>query len=139
MILNGVLSFLGSLTSPLMAILNIYLAFFGVIGAMLEYKDQTITKKYIDIIRREMHILYLPYGRGAFYVFCGALLFAKGGIISMISGLCVCAVGVILYLSNKSANVELEKMRESQFDSQRIATLFQEFDKDNDGCLTSEE
>ena len=141
MMLNGFLSIFSALTSlsPLMALLNVYVFFFGAIGTMLEYKDQTLTKKYIDMIKKEMHILYLPYGRGAFYIFCGALLFAKGGILSMITGIFVCTVGAILYMSNKSAHEELEKMRESQFDSRRVAAMFQEFDKDNDGCLTSEE
>lgn len=139
--LNGFFSVLFEMTglSPLMALLNIYLFLFGCIGVMLENREQPVFKKYVDIIRRELHLLYLPYGRGAFYGFCGSLLFAKGGIISMLSGVFVFAVGVILYLSNKNAHEELARMRESMFDSRKIAATFQEFDKDNDGCLTSEE
>jgi uncharacterized membrane protein YdcZ (DUF606 family) len=139
MVLNGLMSLLGSLFSPLGAVLNIYLTGFGIICILLEYKDQTITKRFLDYIKREAHFLYIPHGRGAFYVFCGSLLFAKGGIVNMVMGLCVAVVGVILYYSNQVAIEALAKMREEQFDSQRIAALFQAHDKDNDGALSSSE
>jgi hypothetical protein len=139
MVANGVLSLLGSLFSPLVAVLNVYLTGFGIISILLEYKDQTLTKRFLEYIKREAHFLYIPHGRGAFYVFCGSLLFAKGGILNMVMGLAVAIVGIILFYSNKAAVEALAKMREERFDSQRIAALFQAHDKDNDGCLSTSE
>lgn len=141
MVVNGALSFLGDLTglSPLMAILNVYLVSFGIISILLEYKDQTLSKRFLDYIKREAHFLYIPHGRGAFYVFCGSLLCAKGGLVSFFMGLAVTLVGVILYYSNKAAYEALDKMKEEQFDIQRISQLFQKHDKNNDGCLTASE
>lgn len=139
MVVNGTLSFLGDLLSPLSAVLNVYLILFGIVSLLLEYRDQTLSKRFLEYIKREAHFLYIPHGRGAFYFFCGSLLFAKGGLINMAMGLCVSLVGVVLYFSNKTAYEALAKMKEEQFDNQRIAALFQKHDKDNDGCLTSSE
>jgi len=89
LIVNGFLSFCYEITSlsPLMAILNIYLILFGAIFVILEYKDKACTSRFQEYLKTEALFLYRPYGRGAFYTFCGTLLVCKGGIISTIIGL----------------------------------------------------
>lgn len=141
MMANGVLSFLVELTSlsPLMAVLDIYMFCFGLICVLLEYKEQALTQKYINIIRREALFLYKPYGRGAFYMLCGSILLAKGGILSPLIGLFVCCIGLLLFSSSRQAQRSLDVLREQQFNDELMSAKFQEFDKNNDGYLNAAE
>lgn len=94
-----------------------------------------MTKKYLKTIEREMHFLFLPMGRGIFYTFCGTLLMAKGGLISTLSGVCILAIGCLLFYSNRQAVASLADIRAGRFDDQKIQQLFNSYDVRGDGTL----
>lgn len=52
--------------SPSRSVLNIYIFFFGFLAVFLEYKGDNFFTKYTQVLRREAHFLYDPYGRGQF-------------------------------------------------------------------------
>ena len=142
-VLNSFLGFFLELTriSPLMAILNMYTLVFGVIMAILEYQSPSSTMHgFVVIIKTEARFLTRPYGRGAFYFFCGILFVAKGGIISFLIGLFVCGIGVLLYTSSKNAHRALQQMKlELSGDEHYVQQKFNEFDSDADGHLSPKE
>eukprot|EP01041_Mallomonas_annulata_P005298 gene5298-10596_t len=141
LILNGFLSFSYEIMrlSPLMAILNLYLIIFGLVLVILEYKEKTLSKRFQDIIRTEALFLYRPYGRGAFYTFCGTILVCKGGIISFFIGIFVSGLGIVLFLAGRQAIATLESYRGTLFDEKTISAKFNEFNKDKSGSLDSSE
>lgn len=126
--------------SPFAAILDIYIFFFGAVAVMLEFKDQFLTKRYIEMIRKEAFFLYKPYGRAAFYSFVGVLLIAKGGILDFIVGLYTLFVGVAVYYGSTQALLELNKLKDVNFKTvEEIEACFKKFDKDNSGSLDTAE
>ena len=86
-----------------------------------------------------MHFLYLPMGRGVFYLFCGSLLVVKGGVISGLSGLAVLLIGCLLFYSNRQAVAALSELRAEQFNDERIQQLFHSYDTNGDGSLAPTE
>lgn len=137
MILNGVFGALSSLfgLSLFGLLINLFIAIFGTICGLLEYQDKALTKKYLRTIEREMHFLYLPMGRGIFYVFCGTLLVTKGGLWSAMCGLCIVCIGVLVFYSNRQAFASLVELRANQFDDAKIQELFNTYDANGDGAL----
>ena len=89
--LNGLLGFVDSITdlSPILAVLNIYVFFFGILLVILERKDFSFTKDIQKLIKSEALFLYRPYGRGTLYIFLGALVACKGNLFNLILGLAV--------------------------------------------------
>ena len=67
--------------SPFTAILDIYLSAFGLLTLLLEYKESTFPSGWLQVIKREAHFLYQPYGRAGFYFFIGVVLIVKGGLL----------------------------------------------------------
>jgi len=143
LVMNGFLSFAYEIMalSPLMAILNVYLIIFGVILIVLEYKEKTFTKRFCDIIRKEALFLSRPYGRGAFYTFCGTLLVCKGGLFSFsfIIGLFISGLGICIFVVSRRATLALEAHRADMTDEEAVRAKFYEFDKDKSGALDSPE
>ena len=126
--------------SPFSAVLDIYIFLFGAITVVLEFKDQFLTKKYIEMLRTEAFFLYKPYGRAAFYVFVGILLIAKGGFLDLLVGLYTVCVGGAVYYGATQALVELNKLKDVHFKTvEEIEACFKKFDKDNSGSLDSSE
>jgi hypothetical protein len=103
------------------------------------YQDKALTKKYLKFIEREMHFLYLPMGRGVFYIFCGTLLVEKGGLFSALSGMSILCIGCLLFYSNRQAAASLAELREGQFDDDKIQQVFNSYDTNGDGSLAPAE
>ena len=91
------------------------------------------------MIERELHFLYLPMGRGVFYVFCGNLLVVKGGLWSAMSGLCILCIGCLIFYSNRAAAASLHELRAQQYDDAKIQEVFNTYDVNGDGCLAPTE
>eukprot|EP01040_Poterioochromonas_malhamensis_P008844 gene8845-9579_t len=135
------MSFLAHLTglSPATAVIDIYLFIFGLSSVLLEFKDQTFTKRGLEILKREALFLYRPYGRALFYVFVGVLILATGGLLGLLVGGYVTAVGVFVYVASRDAVKRLDQLKGSLHNDQDLAQKFKEFDKDNTGYLESKE
>lgn len=125
--------------SPFSACLDVYITFFGVMSVCLEYKDQTLTKVYVDIIRKEAHFLTVPSGRAAFYFFVGTLIAFKGGLTDLISGIFLMLVGAVIYHSCRNAYRALNELHNAKFTESFIISKFREFDYDRSGQLDSKE
>lgn len=140
-ILYAGMSFLAHLTgfSPATAVIDVYLFIFGVAAVVLEFKEQSFTKRGLEVLKREALFLYRPYGRALFYVFVGVLILATGGILGLIIGAYVTAVGVIVFIASRDALKRLEQLKGSLHNDQDLAQKFKEFDKDNTGYLESKE
>lgn len=139
--LYAAMSFLAHLTglSPATAVIDIYLFIFGLSAVLLEFKDQTFTKRGLEILKREALFLYRPYGRALFYVFVGVLILATGGLLGLLIGGYVTAVGVFVYVASRDAIKRLDQLKGSLHNDQDLAQKFKEFDKDNTGYLESKE
>jgi hypothetical protein len=103
------------------------------------YQDKAITKRYLFYIEQEMHFLFLPMGRGMFYMFCGTLLVYKGGVFSTFSGICIDLIGCLLFYSNRQAAISLQELRDEQFDDDKIQHLFNSYDTNGDHTLSPSE
>ena len=138
---DSLLSFLSHIfgLSPFTAILDVYIFFFGLVAAALEYKKRLMTEKWLKILRREALFLSRPYGRAIFYFFCGVLMIAKGGLITFICGLFVTAVGAFIYLSSKQAYNKLYELHTQNLTDKDIETHFKKHDKNGDGKLDTDE
>lgn len=121
------------------AMLDVYAIMFGAVACALEYKDVLMTASARTFIRREALFLYRPYGRAAFYFFMGLLIVAKGGVLNLMVGVYAMAVGVIVFISSRSALSFLDRIRGSMKTEREVAVKFAEFDADHSGGLDSGE
>mmetsp|Transcript_6355 Transcript_6355/g.6571 ORF Transcript_6355/g.6571 Transcript_6355/m.6571 type:complete len:255 (-) Transcript_6355:46-810(-) len=141
LVVNALLGFTSQVLSlsPLMAILNLYMLLFGLILIALEYKDKTYTIRFINIIRKESFFLTRPYGRGAFYTFCGTLLICKGGLVNLIMGLFISALGIFIFIASRRAVQALQQQKAALFDEEAVKQKFNELDTDKSGSLDAAE
>lgn len=141
MIFTSISGFMNSLfgLSPFMACLDIYICCFGILAICLEYKDQMMMKKYVDIIRREAHFLTTPAGRAAFYFFNGILIISKGGIVNLLAGGFLMLVGAVIYHSCRQAYSALNELHNKKYTEAYIISEFIKHDKDKSGLLDTKE
>jgi COPI associated protein len=141
MIMTGIFGTLSSVFSlnPFTAVLDLYILCFGIISVCLEYKDQVMVKRNVDIIRREFHFITTPWGRAAFYFFSGILMVASGGILEIISGLFLMIVGAVIYYSCHNAYAALNKLHDAKYSETMLLEKFKEFDLDKDDHLNTKE
>lgn len=125
--------------SPATAVIDCYLFLFGLLAVLLEYKEISFTKYYLDLLRREALFLYRPYGRALFYIFIGVLVLATGGILGLLIGTFVTAVGVFVFYASRDAVKRLEQLKLSIHDDHEIAQKFKQYDTDNNGFLDTKE
>jgi hypothetical protein len=121
--------------SPISMLLDVYVLLFGIVLCILECKDLLLPETVRATIKREALFLYRPYGRGAFYLFVGLLLIARGSIISMLSGFYVSAIGAIIFVVSRQAFSALESMRATMKSESDVAAKFAQFDSDGSGYL----
>ena len=93
----------------------------------------------LKIIRREAHFLYVPSGRGAFYVLCGLVTLGKFSLMTLLIGLYCIVVGVLVFTSSKKAEEELQNIQAMSLDDAVIYSQFRDFDTDGDGKLSAQE
>lgn len=125
--------------SPATAVIDIYLFLFGLFACILEFKEQSFTKRGLDMLKREALFLYRPYGRASFYFFVGVLVLATGGMQGFLIGLYCSAVGLFVFFASRDAVQRLDQLRKTIHDDQDLAKKFKEFDKDNNGFLDNKE
>ena len=125
--------------SPFLACLDLYIFCFGALAVCLEYKDQLVTEKYVDLIKKEAHFLTTPYGRAGFYFFVGLLMACKGGILNWIGGIFCVIIGVIIFRSSRRSYEVLEQLRGSKNTVDQVRSKFKYYDKDRSGQLDTPE
>jgi vacuolar-type H+-ATPase subunit I/STV1 len=141
MIICGILGFLSSIfsLSPFAACLDVYIFIFGVLSVCLEYKDQVMMKSYVNLIRREAHILITPSGRAGFYIFVGILMFSKGGLLNILAGLFMIVIGAVIFQSCRKAFAALNELKTDKYTEAQLIENFNEHDINKDGELDSRE
>lgn len=125
--------------SPVGALLDIYLAAFGALACLLEFKHLSMTWEFRAIVHREALFLYRPYGRAAFYFFVGLLEIANGGLLGVIVGAYTVCVGVIIYVASRAALSSLEAMRGTFKSEKDVASYFALYDVEGKGALDGPE
>lgn len=127
------------------AVVDAYVAAFGVLSVCLEYKQTLLGDDFANMMQDEFKFIYKPYGRAFLYVLFGLLMFSEtGSIVYMVVGPYVTVVGAfILYLS-MSAEGEYAKMKASaRLDDTHLRSEFNKADKGSflsrDGKLDSKE
>lgn len=141
MIATSIFGFMSSFfaLSPFLAILDLYICCFGVLAVCLEYKDQIMMKRYVDIIRKEAHFLTIPSGRAIFYIFAGVLIVSKGGLPNLFAGIFIMLVGGIIHNSCRQAYLALNELHNKKYTEEYIISNFKKHDKDNSGQLDTKE
>jgi COPI associated protein len=141
MIFTSVFGFISSFfsLSPFMACLDIYILCFGILSVCLEYKDQVMMKRNVDVIKREARFLTTPWGRAAFYFFVGILMIAKGGILSIIAGIFLMLVGGVIYTSCRNAYAALNELHSQKYTEAILIAKFRAHDLNKDGQLDTKE
>lgn len=134
----GVTSMLGNTfgLKPLAMVSSFFLAMFGLLMCILEFKEAVVVEKYLVWIEQELHLLYTPYGRAGFYILAGILILSSDqGILGFLVGLLCLFVGGLASYSAKIAYDTLGRLLDEQFTEQSIAARFDEFDHDGSGDL----
>jgi hypothetical protein len=125
--------------APLTAVMDVYLFAGGLVCILLEFKERMLTEKYLAMIKREALFLYRPYGRAAFYFFIGILMTCNGGLLGLIGGLFVAAVGAAIFIGSRKAYQALDSLKSQVYDKATVMAKFDQFDKDRSGYLDTAE
>lgn len=97
MTFTGLVSLLGILVSPLHAVIEMYICFFGVITTIMESRTNFISERWEVIIKREAKFLSFLRGRGCFYIFVSTLLFGVGGLINYLLAILIGFMGAATF------------------------------------------
>lgn len=127
------------------AVVDAYVAAFGVLSVCLEYKQNLLGDDFAIFLKDEFKFVYKPYGRAFLYVLFGLLMFSEtGSIVYMIAGPYVTAVGLFIFYVAVQAEKEYANMKAAhKLDDTHLRSEFNKADKGNmftrDGKLNSEE
>mmetsp|Transcript_30052 Transcript_30052/g.39545 ORF Transcript_30052/g.39545 Transcript_30052/m.39545 type:complete len:266 (-) Transcript_30052:185-982(-) len=143
MILSGVLGVLSSIISlkPFTCLMDIYIAFFGVVIVVLESKDKFCSKERKQKLFEMAKFLSFVWGRGAFIMFCGTLLTFSDSWLDLVAGFSIVILGgYMLYTGRQTAkHLELMKTELPAVTEHDLDSIFQKYDTDQSGQLEARE
>ena len=98
-----------------------------------------VTTKLRQILYHYAKFLFVPYGRGAYYVYCSMLLFAQyPDHLDVIIGLFMLALSVVMVVVGCRSDSKLKLLKESFNDASDIKSVFAKF-QDDDQRLNREQ
>merc|ERR1711991_1207807 len=127
------------------AVVDAYVASFGVLSICLEYKRDLFGEDFQEFLKDEFKFIYKPYGRAFLYVLFGLLMFSEtGSIVYMIAGPYVTLVGAFIFYIFMQAEKEYAQMKAAnKLDDTHLRSEFNKADKGSflsrDGKLDSKE
>lgn len=124
---------------PINILFNLFEVVFGVTMCLLEVKNMPQLEDARKWIASEMHILYTPYGRSAFYMLAGCFLISTPGYLNFLVGAFTTFVGFIGSISAKVAIDTLSNLLDDQYTESQISSHFDRFDTDRSGDLDKNE
>mmetsp|Transcript_5211 Transcript_5211/g.15316 ORF Transcript_5211/g.15316 Transcript_5211/m.15316 type:complete len:252 (-) Transcript_5211:853-1608(-) len=139
MVFQGFFGFIGHFftLSPLHAVIEVYMAFFGCIIIVLEGRNFLYPQWLRDVIGREAKFLTLLNGRGGFYFFLGTLLLSQWPDLGdSILGLYMMSMGLVMLVVGSHAKSKLDRMKNHLTDEATVRREFDRFDADKSGSLS---
>jgi len=127
------------------AVVDAYVAAFGVLSICLEYKQNLLGEDFDVFLKDEFKFIYKPYGRAFLYVLFGLLMFSEtGSIVYMIAGPYVTLVGAFIFYVAMQAEKQYAVMKAAhKLDDTHLRSEFNKADKGSflskDGKLDSKE
>jgi len=127
------------------AVLDIYLAFFGVLIIVLESNQTQLAfggpmlKSIHTFLSKNFQIFDFVTGRGCFYFFTGTLKLTQHDILSLISGSFMCFVGFIYCVFGHRAYKMLKNAQKETRSDEELKLLFNGADKDNSNTIDCDE
>jgi len=125
-VFKGVLKF-----SPLVATTDIFIMFFGLCIMATEAKSQVFAKSLRRKLDTYARALSLVMGRGAFYIYVGALLSSLSSTINDTFGFCagffLFLIGLLYIYTGRVTRQKLKALRDNMKNEQELKRKFDEF------------
>jgi len=119
------------------AVFQIYTFIFGIIMLILESSRQLSCFRRLEtsLFKNALFLKYV-WGRGIIYFFFGTIMISLRDWLDVVTGLYVCAVGVIFTLVGRSAAAKLSDARRKSVPVAALQEQFAIADVDGKGSLT---
>jgi hypothetical protein len=117
------------------ALIELLTLLLGIVVILLEGKSFILSTGAVNRIHKYALFLKFLWGRGCLYFICGALQLYQLDLWNALSGVYMCAVGILFVLVGQRTAYKLKTLRKSLYSEQTLHSKFSQADIDGDGGL----
>ena len=115
------------------AVLDIYIALFGLLSVILECKDIILPAKWVNTLKADAKFIYKPYGRAIMYIFFGILLISQQAFYYLCNGFYLCSIGALIVYFSSQAQKALDNFKSQKLSFPELKKAFESADNTNTG------
>jgi COPI associated protein len=118
------------------ALMELYAFLLGVIVLILESTQLQLPGIYLQRLFQYALFLKFVWGRGCLYFVAGSLQFAQNGLVNLLVGAYVMAVGLLYIFVGRATAQRLQEMRNHLYSEEKLRQHFADCDETQKGTLS---